>query len=62
MPFFVNVDQLLEPEHEDLYVEIKSRTWSARDAVRKAQMIGEILKLFDIAADQIVRGDYVDLT
>jgi len=62
MPFFVNVDEILEPAHENLFVEIKSRTWSARDAVRKAQLIGEILKLFGIANEQVVRGDYIDLT
>jgi 5-methylthioadenosine/S-adenosylhomocysteine deaminase len=62
MPFFFNVDQILEPQHDDLFVEIKSRTWSARDAVRKAQLIGEILELFGIANDQVVRGDYIDLT
>ena len=62
MPFFVNLDQILEPKHDELYVEIKSRTWSARDAVRKAQLIGEILGLLGFANDQVVRGDYIDLT
>ena len=62
MPFFVNVDEILEPAHDDLFVEIKSRTWSARDAVRKAGLIGEILQLLGIASEQVVRSDYVDLT
>jgi 5-methylthioadenosine/S-adenosylhomocysteine deaminase len=61
MPFFVNVDQILVPERGELYVEIKSRTWSARDAMRKAQLIGEILELFGVTGEQIVRTDYVDL-
>jgi 5-methylthioadenosine/S-adenosylhomocysteine deaminase len=62
MPFAVNVDQILQPAHEEFFVEIKSRTWSARDAVRKARLIGEILELFGVEDGQIVRCDYVDLT
>ena len=62
MPFVVNVDVITQPAHDGLYVEIKSRTWSARDAVRKAQLIGEILDLFGITDEQIVRRDYIDLT
>jgi hypothetical protein len=30
--------------------------------VRKAQLIGEILELFGVANEQVVRGDYIDLT
>ena len=62
MPFVVNVDEIIEPAYDGLYLEIKSRTWSARDAVRKAQLIGEILDLFGITDDQVVRCDYMDLT
>jgi 5-methylthioadenosine/S-adenosylhomocysteine deaminase len=62
MPFVVNLDEILQPPQQELFVEIKSRTWSVRDAVRKAMLIGEILDLFGIADDQVVRRDYVDLT
>jgi 5-methylthioadenosine/S-adenosylhomocysteine deaminase len=61
MPFVVNVDKILQPARDGLYIEIKSRTWSARDAVRKAQLIGEILDLFGITDEQVVRRDYIDL-
>jgi 5-methylthioadenosine/S-adenosylhomocysteine deaminase len=61
MPFVINVDEITQPAHDGLYVEIKSRTWSARDAVRKAKLIGEILDLFDITDEQVVRRDYMDL-
>jgi 5-methylthioadenosine/S-adenosylhomocysteine deaminase len=62
MPFVVNVDEIIQPPHDGLYVEIKSRTWSARDAVRKARLIGEILELFGVTDEQVVRCDYMDLT
>ena len=61
MPFVVNVDQITQPAYDGLYVEIKSRTWSARDAVRKAQLIGEMLDLFGITDEQVVRCNYMDL-
>jgi len=59
--FAINVDEIIQPPQEDVFVEIKSRTWSARDAVRKALLIAEMLKLFGITAEYIVRQDYTDL-
>lgn len=61
MLFAINVDEIIQPPQEGLFFEIKSRTWSARDAVRKAQLIGEMLDLFGITAEDVVRRDYVDL-
>jgi 5-methylthioadenosine/S-adenosylhomocysteine deaminase len=59
--FAINVDEIIQPPQEGLYIEIKSRTWSSQDAVRKALLIGEILDLFGIPEDHIVRQDYTDL-
>ena len=61
MPFAVNVDEVIQPPQEGLFVEIKSRTWSASDAVRKAQLIGEMMDRFGLTAEHIVRQDYADL-
>jgi 5-methylthioadenosine/S-adenosylhomocysteine deaminase len=61
MPFVINVDEIVQPPQEGLFVEIKSRTWSANDAVRKAQLIGEMLDLFGLTGEHIVRQDYADL-
>jgi 5-methylthioadenosine/S-adenosylhomocysteine deaminase len=61
MPFVINVDEIIQPPQEGLFVEIKSRTWSANDAVRKAQLIGEILELFGLTSKHLVRQDYADL-
>lgn len=59
--FFVNVDEIIQPPQECFFIEIKSRTWSARDAVRKAVLIGEILDLFGLTTEHLVRQDYTDL-
>lgn len=61
--FAVNVDQLIVPPMEGRFLEIKSRTWSIRDAERKAALIVELLALFkasDTAAT--IRDGYVDWT
>jgi 5-methylthioadenosine/S-adenosylhomocysteine deaminase len=60
MDFAVNLDQITQPSREGWYAEIKSRTWSSRDAVRKAKLISELLALFDVEAEDLIRKDYVD--
>lgn len=56
----VNLDQITKPAQAGWYAEIKSRTWSTRDAVRKAKLIGELIHIFGIAPEDLVRKDYVD--
>jgi len=58
--FAINLDQLQAPEMEGHYLEIKSRTWSARDAERKAQLIGELLDLFGANTEDRLKIEYVD--
>ena len=43
-----------------MYVEIKSRTWSQRDATHKAALIGDILQLLGIADNRLIKDEYVD--
>ena len=58
--FAVNLDEMIQPTQEGWYAEIKSRTWSNRDAQRKAAMIGELLQIFGVRSEDLVRQDYVD--
>ena len=58
--FAINLDQLKVPEEEGFYFEIKSRTWSARDAEHKAELIDELLDLLGAKTDDLLRVDYVD--
>ncbi|MGQ0603734.1 MAG: amidohydrolase family protein [Anaerolineales bacterium] len=57
--FFVNLDQVITPALEGFFVEIKSRTWSRRDAQDKAAIIRELLALF--SPEQVVTEDYAEL-
>ena len=59
--FYVNLDQIMEPEATRRYIEIKSRTWSKRDAEYKASLAAEILDIMAIAPAERVRMEYVDL-
>jgi 5-methylthioadenosine/S-adenosylhomocysteine deaminase len=59
--FFINIDRMVKPERQGYYLEIKSRTWSRRDAEHKAQVIGDVLAKFGIGDDAIVRNEYVDI-
>ncbi|MBM2850763.1 MAG: putative hydrolase, partial [Anaerolineales bacterium] len=60
--FFVNLDRLIKPAAEGYYLEIKSRTWSRRDAQDKAAIINELLGLFGASPDNTLKEDYVELT
>ncbi len=58
--FAVNLDRLILPEWPGWYLEIKSRTWSPRDAETKAQLITEILELLGLHVQRVTRSEYVD--
>jgi 5-methylthioadenosine/S-adenosylhomocysteine deaminase len=59
--FAINIDTLVEHHQPGPYLEIKSRTWSERDAEHKAALIGELLKLFGIDEQALVKQEYVEL-
>jgi len=56
----VNLDQITQPAREGWYAEIKSRTYSNRDAVRKAALIGELLAICGVQPENLIRKDYID--
>jgi len=59
--FTVNIDHIVHPSIPGVFLEIKSRTWSARDAERKAELIGDLLSHFGVADEVLQREEYVDL-
>lgn len=58
--FFVNLDALDRPPLGH-YLEIKSRTWSRRDAERKASLVAELITLLGGSLQETVTQDYLDL-
>jgi 5-methylthioadenosine/S-adenosylhomocysteine deaminase len=58
--FYLHLDRLEKPYVGD-FLELKSRTWSRRDAQDKAGVIAELLRLLGTNPDEATEKDYVDL-
>jgi 5-methylthioadenosine/S-adenosylhomocysteine deaminase len=56
----LNIDDVTQPDLGQ-YLEIKSRTWSSRDAARKAELINEFLIAIGLGTSQVSREEYFDL-
>ncbi len=61
VPFYVNVDRFSEPALPGLFIELKSRTWSASDAEHKADMIQQMLALLGVEQSHVVHSDYLEM-
>jgi len=59
--FYLHVDRLITPATDGCFIEIKSRTWSRRDAEDKATVINELLALFGARPDDTLSDGYVQL-
>jgi 5-methylthioadenosine/S-adenosylhomocysteine deaminase len=59
--FAINLDQLSGSQQENVYLEIKARTWSAKDALHKAELISQLLEKFGFNAENQFKIEYVDL-
>ncbi|MBS1795412.1 MAG: amidohydrolase family protein [Acidobacteria bacterium] len=58
--FFVNLDRVLTPALGN-FLEIKSRTWSRKDAEQKAHLLDELIELLGAASGATVTKDYIEL-
>jgi 5-methylthioadenosine/S-adenosylhomocysteine deaminase len=59
--FYLHLDQLLNPAGDGYFIEVKSRTWSRRDAQDKAAVVSELLALVGTSPDDTISDGYVDL-
>jgi len=59
--FALNLDQISTPELPGVFLEVKSRTWSAQDAERKAELISKLLALFQVEEQGLVKQEYAEL-
>jgi len=58
--FFINLDRVETPEL-GYYLEIKSRTWSRRDAEEKADCTSELISLLGGQLENTITLDYVEI-
>lgn len=59
--FAINLDQVTKPELPGYYLEIKSRTWSRKDADRKAALIVDLLELLGVEPADAERREYAHI-
>jgi 5-methylthioadenosine/S-adenosylhomocysteine deaminase len=59
--FYVHLDRLVSPGEDGYFLEVKSRTWSRRDAREKADVIAELLLVLGARPDDTISDVYVDL-
>jgi 5-methylthioadenosine/S-adenosylhomocysteine deaminase len=52
---------LISPPTPGFFIEVKSRTWSRRDARDKAAVITELLRLLGGNPDDTISDGYVEL-
>ena len=58
--FYVNLDNVTTPGL-GYFLEVKSRTWSRKDADNKSHMLNELLALLGASDGEVVTEDYIDL-
>jgi len=58
--FFINLDEFEKPAIGN-FLEVKSRTWSRRDAEEKAAVVAELLRVLGTAPEDVVTEDYVEM-
>jgi len=58
--FYVNLDRFETPDL-GFYLEVKSRTWSRKDAEHKAQLVSELILILGGSLEETVKQDYIDL-
>jgi 5-methylthioadenosine/S-adenosylhomocysteine deaminase len=56
---YINLDRMDQPDI-GTFLEVKSRTWSLRDAEHKAEKIKTLLETLGMSADEAVTEDYVE--
>jgi 5-methylthioadenosine/S-adenosylhomocysteine deaminase len=59
--FYVHLDRLITPAVDGYFIEVKSRTWSRRDASDKAAVITDLLALFGTRPDDTISDGYAEL-
>ncbi len=58
--FFINLDEILKPAGGK-FAEIKSRTWSQKDAEVKSKLISELLLELGLSLEDVVTEDYFEM-
>ncbi len=58
--FYINLDHLIKPDL-GTFLEVKSRTWSRKDADHKASLTKDLVEYLGVNVEATVTKDYIDL-
>ena len=58
--FYINIDKVNKPDL-GFYLEIKSRTWSRRDAEEKSSLAIELISLLEALPTETISQDYFEM-
>jgi len=58
--FYINLDHAITPDLGN-FIEIKSRTWSRKDAENKSKLVNELLALLGASQGDVVADDYIEI-
>ena len=58
--FYINLDRVIHPDL-GYFLEVKTRTWSRRDAENKAAMTPELIQFLGASPEKTVNHDYLEL-
>ncbi len=61
VPFYVNLDSVIQPLLQGTFIELKSRTWSASDAENKADLIQQMLAILGVEQRDVLHNDYLEM-
>lgn len=59
--YYLNLDRVLKPQIDGLFIELKSRTYSMKDAEHKAAEVQTMLDILGVDADDIVHTHYMEM-
>jgi 5-methylthioadenosine/S-adenosylhomocysteine deaminase len=58
--FFINIDSVSKPELGH-FLEIKSRTWSQKDAEAKSRLTTDLIELLGASPTKTISEDYLEM-
>jgi 5-methylthioadenosine/S-adenosylhomocysteine deaminase len=58
--FYINIDTLITP-NLGCFLEVKSRTWSREDALRKSKIIRELIEYLGASSELAETQDYIEI-
>jgi 5-methylthioadenosine/S-adenosylhomocysteine deaminase len=58
--FFINIDKMINPAL-GYFLEVKSRTWSEKDAEEKSIIIIDLLNFLGVSTEQKLTKDYIEI-